>query len=499
MKRKIRSCLYKKIASFLILLLSLCSTALGQLGNAPMRILPQFPGPLAIDGFLQRQGSAGDWLSGPGGTDNVIFTDAGVALVPLCFHFRDKFNSASDEVFSKGYLQDDPNTMKWGLRRATSKTDLNNILIFLAVNPADNHIWLALAADRRTTGKNSTIDFEFLHNQVLMTGDINTGHDKGFFSAGPDGGRTVGDLVVSVDFQNSGGSFSSIRYFQWQPGANAGTYGYFDITPPAGTAYAATNTVPINVPFGAFGSNTYAAFTFVETAVQITALLGGSAGGGGSGSIWVKSKSNDNFDDFYPPISPSASFAGLSVSYFFLDLYTAQLNASTSSSVHWTPLGATNGTFVDPSITGTLNNYDIADPIFTADTNYDCISYIYKVTESSGLETYVVINSPCKIGKPINPDEMNQGETIAEETFNDADIISVFPNPTRSAAAITLRGNNDPKDVTLIDINGATVQRWSGTSGSNLKLKEFSNGLYLLRITSKKTGNTITKKLVIEN
>lgn len=495
MKRNIPSCSYKKFTSFLILFFSL-SSMFGQAGNAPMQSSPQFPGPLAIDGFLQRQGSAGDWLSGPGGAGNAIFTDAGVPLIPLCFHFRDQYNSASDEVFSKGYFQDDPNTMKWGLRRATSKTDLNNILGFIAINPVDNHLWIALAADRRTTGKNSTIDFEFLQNQVLMTGDITTGHDKGFFSAGQDGGRTRGDLVVSVKFQNSGSSFSSIEYFQWQPGAS-GNYAYLPIDPPAGTAYTATNTVPINVPFGAFGSATYPAYTFIETAIDFTTLLGRV-------TLWVKSKSNDNFDDFYPPIGREPN-GGLAVSYFFLDLYTAELNVTTTSgepvtsTIQWTAIGATNGTFVDPSITGSLDNYTIPNPVFTADTNYDCISYIYKVTAANGGETYVVINSPCKIGKPINPDQMNQGETITEQTFNDPDIISVFPNPARSASAITLRGDNGPKDITLIDINGATIQRWSGTTGSNLKLKELANGLYLLKITSKKTGNTITKKLLIEN
>ena len=489
----------------MISIFAVFATVFGQAGNAPMRSLPNFPGPLAIDGFLQRQGAAGDWLAGPGGTGNAILTDAGVSLVPLCFHFRDKFNTAEDEVFSKGYLQDDPNTMKWGLRRATSKTDLNNILIFLAINPADNHIWVAMAADRRTTGKNSTVDFEFLQSQVLMTGDINTGHDKGFFSAGPNGGRTVGDLVVSVDFQNSGGSFSSIKYFQWQPGTNTGTYAYFPVSPPAGTAFAATNTAPINVPFGAFGSNTYLPYTFIETAVDFTVLIGG-------GSFWVKSKSNDNFDDFYPPIGGNSGFGGLTVSYFFYDLYTAQLNATfltqdpANFTFHWKAEGATNGTFVDQAITGSLNNYDIPNPIFSADTNYDCISYIYKVTASPvgspgtiAAQTYVVLNSPCKIGKPINPDQMHHSETLAEENSNTEDLINVFPNPARSASTITLGGNNGFKDIHLIDMNGSIVQRWPGITTNTLQLKNLPSGIYLLKVFSRTTGKTETKKIIVNN
>lgn len=516
MKRNLRS--FKKLAFSFILIVAVCAAVFGQAGNAPVVSLPQFPGPLAIDGFLQRQGTAGDWLAGPAGTNNIIFTDAGIGLIPLTKLVTDKYNSALDETFSKAFLQDDPNNMKWTLRKATSKTDLNNFLVFFAVNPIDNHIWLVLASDRRSTGKNSSIDLELLQSQVLMTGDINSNNDKGFYSAGPHGGRTVGDLTISVTFQNAGGSFGSVQYYQWQPDFSLGSYRYFTINPAAGTALATFNAVPINVPFGAFGSNVYAPYTFAEAAIDATALIGGTGfpsecSGLPFESIWVKSKSNDNYDDFIPPFQFERAFGfPLSVNYFFLDLYTAQLNADVSPNdpadfnFHWAAIGATNGTVLDLSITGSLNDYNIPNPIFSADTNYDCIAYIYRVSVSRKTNpgciiavTDVVINSPCKIGKPINPDQMNLSEAIPEETFNDADIISVFPNPARSASAIALRGDNNPKDITLIDINGAIVQQWSGTSGTNLKLKELANGLYLLRITSKKTGNTITKKLVIEN
>ena len=165
---------------------------IGQPGNVPVQSSPALPGPFAIDGFLQRQGAAsGDWLSGPGGSGNFIFTDAGVALVPLCYRLIDKYNSASDEVFSLGSMQQDPNTMRWALKKAISKTDMNNILVFLAANPIDNQLWLILGADRRSTGKNSSIDFEFMQNQVVMTGAANTNHTKGFYSAGPHRSRTV--------------------------------------------------------------------------------------------------------------------------------------------------------------------------------------------------------------------------------------------------------------------------------------------------------------------
>ena len=513
MNRNTKSGSIKKIVPSFILIFCVFTTIFGQVGNAPMQSLPQFPGPLSIDGFLQRQlASGGDWLPGPGGTTNTIFNNLGERLIPFCWRVVDQYNTSADEVFSKGYLQDDPNTMKWDLRRATSKTDLNNITLAAAINPGDNHVWLALSADRRSTGRNSSIDFEFLQHQVLTTGEINTGQDRGFYTDGPHGGRTIGDMVVSITFQNGGGSLASVSYLQWQETAFG--YRYIPINPSAGAAFTAANPVEINVPWGAFGSTVYSPYTFVEAAIDVTALLGPPSACSPQNfkTIWVKSKSNDNFDDFYPPFQLVSTFGGLSVTYSFFDLYTAQLNASVLGqnpddyNFHWTPIGATDGTAVDQTVTGTLNNYDIPNPIFFADTNYYCISYLYRVSIARKAnpgcvvgETVVVINSPCKIGKPINPDEMQQGEFLPEEIMSNNSELRVFPNPARGSSTVTLAGNNSPKDIQLIDINGTVVQRWSGTTSNNLQLKNLPSGIYLLKVFSRTTGKTETKKIIVNN
>jgi hypothetical protein len=514
--RPLQRNLYKKIRAIITLCLSIYSLiSSGQAGTAPVSA-PQMPGPFAIDGYIQRQGTRADWLAGPAGTNNIVFTDQRTSLIPLSVIATDQYNTASDDVFAKASLQDNPNAMKWTLRKATSKTDLNNFLVFLALNTANNHIWIVLGADRRSTGKNSSIDIELLQNQVSMTGGINTSLEKGFVSVGPHGGRTVGDLTISVTFQNSDGVASSVQYLQWQPGFNIGDYSYFPINPPAGTAFTASNSVSIDVPFGAFGSATYAPYTFVEAAIDVTSLIGGTGLPPNECSrlpletIWVKSKSNDNYDDFIPPFQFKRIFGfPLTANSFFLDLYTAQLTADITPedpanyNFHWTARGGSNGTVLDQSITGSLDNYDIPNPIFSADTNYQCISYVYRVSVSRKSnptcivgETDVIINSPCKIGKPINPDQANLNRNFINENTVAEDEIRIFPNPSKGSATIDLSSYQKIKNIELIDMKGTIVQHWSNMITNTIQFKNLPHGIYLLKIILN-NGETKTKKIII--
>ena len=502
MRRSFHNLIYKSIP-FFVSLTTVFIQLIGQVGNVPIQSPPQLTGPFAIDGFLQRQSTLrGDWLAGPGGNNNFILSDDGIPLVPVCRVTTDRYYSDFDDVFSKGKLNDDPNTMTWTLRRAMGKTDMNNILTFFALDPNTGHVWVLLAADRRIAGNNCSIDFEFLQHRVSMLGDVNTSSSGRFITAGPHGGRTVGDLIVSVEF-SGGGSFSTVRFLQWQPAASAGAYGYFSIVPPPGAAFAASNPVAINVPYGAFGTDTYAPLTFVEAAVDLT--------GGDIESIWVKSKSNDHFDDFSLPLQLTPAGLPILVTATFYDLFHAQLNVDISPldpndyDFTWSPRGAyiEPGVF-DPSVTGTLNDYTIQNPLFTADTNYNCISYSYtlritrKVDGVELTQTEVIINSPCKIGKPINPDEMVQGETLIETSSIDNEF-QVYPNPVKSAATIYLKTGDGIKDIQITDLHGRVVQQLSAVTTNNVELKNLPAGIYLLKVHSRSSGKTAIKKLLVTN
>ena len=110
------SCKWNLLKAFILICTTLASTlSFGQAGNAPMQSLPNFPGPMAIDGFLQRQGAAGDWLAGPGGATNIVFTNAGVPLVPLAYLKTDLYDDLiNDDIFDGGNkLNQDPNVWGW--------------------------------------------------------------------------------------------------------------------------------------------------------------------------------------------------------------------------------------------------------------------------------------------------------------------------------------------------------------------------------------------------
>src|SRR4030095_11502933 len=254
---------------FILICTTLVSTlSFGQAGNAPMQSLPNFTGPMAIDGFDTRQGAAGDWLPGPGGANNTVFTSTCTPLVPLAYRLVDLFNDqTNDDIFDGGNkLFQDPNTWGWRSQKPPAKDDINTAMVFLALNPVDNHIWVAISGDRMSTNGTSYLDFEFYQNSITKVGGPTTG---GFVATGPHMGRTVGDISITLQY-TGGGSFATVVYQQWQPGSEAGSYDYFDVTPAPGTAFAAANAGAINVPCGAFGLNTYEPLQYVEGAIDLT-------------------------------------------------------------------------------------------------------------------------------------------------------------------------------------------------------------------------------------
>lgn len=76
--------------------------------------------------------------------------------------------------------------------------------------------------------------------------------------------------------------------------------------------------------------------------------------------------------------------------------------------------------------------------------------------------------------------------------------ISIYPNPNRGAANVTIPESAGKMDVSLDDYTGKSIQRWSGISVRNLQLNNMRPGIYMLRINFRETGETITERIIVQ-
>src|SRR5437762_11121081 len=243
-------------------------------GTAPI-IAPS--GGFGIDGDLQANTPTvgiGDWIPSNGGTGGSVLDSAGNPINAInTFHLIDSYDSSVDDNFAGGdKWNDDPNTWAWIKNPVGDKADINNALIHVAT-ASNGHQWMVISGDRRSDNGDAYIDFEFLQNSLTVTTNTD-GLGGTFVSAGPDGGRTVNDFILTVVLAK-GGTTASFLVEQWKAKVGGG-FDYFDVTSmiPSTSVFAAVNTTDgTAVPYGAFGHTTYLKNTFAEAAVDVTDLL----------------------------------------------------------------------------------------------------------------------------------------------------------------------------------------------------------------------------------
>ena len=511
----------KYVLAFLFYL-SFFLKGISQVGTVPINTPT---GGFRIDGYLQRQGAAGDWLSAPGlnQAGSYILDNTGFPVLPVSFdEYFDLWDDNNDDVFLRGKFGDDPNTMRWGLKKSQSKNDIGHCFIYLKQDPTNHHIWLVVAGDRLKSIGANFLDIEFFQNYVGRNAD------GSFISTGPHGGRTVGDFVISVGFDNKDNTFDDegkVVISQWQP-VTENTFAYFQIATRPEAAFRASNSVSINAPFGAFGSTAYPPGTFAEAAVDLTLIIGslgpieedacGDILSGMVKAVWIKSKSslglNANLIDFIEPfILPTNFSASVVANYSYFDLNRAQLSASVSPGtpddyiISWSPGGAIINGLLNTSITGSLSDIHSYNPVFTSDAGFPCASYIWNVgliRKSDNCQVgrgRIILRPPCdRIGKPINPDQSHKDRNIMDENIIADNDIKIYPNPSKGGATIALAGSNDYKNIELIDMRGVVVQRWQNVTVKNIQFKDLKAGVYLLKVVTNE-GRVTTKKIVVAN
>jgi hypothetical protein len=300
-------------------------------------------GGFGIDGDLGANtptAGIGDWLPGSAGSGGSVLTAAGVPVdAANTYHLIDLFSSGSDDNFAGGLKFDgNPNGWTWVSNPVNNKEDINNALIHFTTDPSTGHTWVMCAADRLSNNGDAYIDFEFLQGTLTKTGGPTTG---AFTSAGPNGGRTAGDFVVTLELTR-GGKTPNFFFNRWESvpvstQAPAG-YDYVDRTSsvPGTSVLAAVDTVTVPVTYGAFGGTTYPPQTFAETAVDLTALLGAvdPCVGLNIRTILVKTKESQSptatITDF---VSPLQVIRRLGVANAGLDQAQCSQGASTTFTV----------------------------------------------------------------------------------------------------------------------------------------------------------------------
>jgi len=302
----------RKTLLFCLLVLGLLLVSLtGHAVPPPAGVAPVLSpaGGLSIDGDLIANTpltNNGDWILSTNvpGAGGGVLSPSGVALNgSTTFHLVDPYNSSDDLTFGGGLKwTDNPNSWTWKTGKPSTKTDINNALVHVG-NDIDGHSWVIVAADRLSNNGDSYIDFEFLQNTLIRP--TTTNH---FNSAGPHGGRTVGDLVLSLVF-GGGGAVADFFVYRWQPDGSGG-FNYVDATAsfPSNRVFAALNSNTIATPYAAFGSNIYIPNAFAEAAVDLTALVGNfdPCLSLGFKTIMIKTKTStsdtSSIEDFMDPI-----------------------------------------------------------------------------------------------------------------------------------------------------------------------------------------------------
>lgn len=76
---------------------------------------------------------------------------------------------------------------------------------------------------------------------------------------------------------------------------------------------------------------------------------------------------------------------------------------------------------------------------------------------------------------------------------------TVFPNPSRGNAKVTISDISEPTDVQLIDNSGRILKNVSMNNNSSVDLNNLQKGIYMIRIVNKNSGESLTKKLTVAN
>jgi hypothetical protein len=281
-------------------------------GVAPVQI-PS--GGFAIDGdaFANKPvNGVGDWFEFGVG-DNWLINSDGTYTVPygdgeMLKMYIDVFKDKDPTAFlSSNKINDNPATYSVGLANVPSKNDMQRAGAYFAFgDPAiggdADDLWCIFAADRWEVNGESYIDFEF--NQARMqlnTDGTITSFAPEFDSDGDKtGGRTPGDVLITVYFER-GGKQATLYVDKWEKSGKGGTYLWtrknVETDFPLNSIFCTENTEITLAPWPVYdsGGNTYKVNQFAEGAINLTQVMAvGDTKCGHLSTVWIRTKTSQS-------------------------------------------------------------------------------------------------------------------------------------------------------------------------------------------------------------
>ena len=339
------------------------------------------PGGFGIDGDLRSNfpgtDRSSDWVANPSPTpsgspvgDYMLNNDGTPRLVypangngNITKHFVDGVGNADQDILGGGdKFNDNPTLWSWAVGKPPAKNDINHALLHQSLDAAGN-AWIIVAGDQGSSQGDRYIDFELLQKPITKT--FATATSGGFSSGGLDGGRTVGDLLLTVQLSN-GGAAAQFFVYRWQASASS-PLGFDYIAEPAtaGNVFIAANTGgAVAVPYSAFGTNSYPLNTFAEAAVNLNALLANFGFNPciGIKTLFIKTKTSTSpsaqLKDFIEPIqlefgsAPSSTITAADVCANSTGNTASVPDAGPGSTYNWS---ITNGTIDSGSGTNQIS------------------------------------------------------------------------------------------------------------------------------------------------
>ncbi|MFV5696156.1 T9SS type A sorting domain-containing protein [Flavobacterium sp. LB3P122] len=242
-------------------------------------------------------------------TGDVFYKPTDPVTVPVSYFLQDPYLNDPTTFTSSNKINDNPNTYTWGAGSSPDKNEIQNAgvhfsygdpsviggvstdgLTFVAGTSGPGvatDLWALFAGDRQVTNGSSYIDFEFLQAPLTITGatygpvnplsgitPIISG-SGGFVSGGTQGGRTVGDILLTIEFTQGGGDATAVIRIWTEITPGVFEYVVHPNSDFLGEIYLTNNFSTTTVPFDTYGTfpGVYAPNQYAEGAINLTQVF----------------------------------------------------------------------------------------------------------------------------------------------------------------------------------------------------------------------------------